>query len=91
MKKRIDIPVGQKVRGYGILNEYGEFEFVPEQTGSRQGRQKIIKTGDNYTLSSTTNSIILHCRVQRGNTLLIIKGLSNIMSNVIRDLREYVI
>ncbi len=91
MKKKVEIPVGQKVRGYGVLNEYGEFEFTPEQTGTRQGRVKVIKTGSNYTLSSTKNSLILHCNIKKGLTLAMIKELTQVMSNIIMDLKSYAI
>lgn len=88
-KFKRDIPVGQKVRGYGLLNEYGEFEFIPEQTGARKGQQKIIKTCDDYTLTTTKNCLIVHCRVNRGNSLEVIKHLMKIVSNIIIDVKTY--
>lgn len=91
MKQKCEMPIGQKVRGYGILNEYGEFEFTPEQTGTRQGRVKVIKNGANYTLSSTKHSLILHCNIKKGQTLEMVKELTQVMSNIIVDLKSYAI
>lgn len=88
--KKMDFPVGQKVRGYGLLNEYGEFDFIPEQTGARQGQTKLIKTNDEYTLSETKKMVIAHIRLPKGdNKLLFIKEFLRIINNVLSDLRDY--
>ena len=34
---------GVKYAGYGILNEFREFQFVPAQKGANQGRMKCVK------------------------------------------------
>lgn len=91
MKLKKDFPVGQKVKGYGLLNEYGEFEFVPEQTGSRKGQTKVIKSGEDYTLSSTKNSVIVHINIKKDRSLAMIKRLTIILSQLITDLRDYAI
>lgn len=91
MKEKKELPVGQKVRGYGLLNEYGEFEFYPEQTGARKGRIKVIKQTADYTLSTSSGHVIVHCKVQKTSTLAIVKDLMSIMSNIINDLKTYAI
>lgn len=60
MKKRIEFQAGIRYRGYGYINSYGEFEFTPEQTGSRQGKRRLVKEGDHYTISETTGMRIFH-------------------------------
>lgn len=88
--KKVDFPVGQKVRGYGLLNEYGEFDFIPEQTGARQGQTKLIKSNDEYTLSETKKMVIAHIRLPKGdNKLDLIKKFFGILNNILTDLREY--
>lgn len=67
IKKKLDFQAGVKYRGYGIVNEYGEFEFIPEQTGINKGKKKIIKTGDGYTVSTTKNMLIVHITVPKEN------------------------
>lgn len=71
--KKFEMPVGQKVKGYGLLNEYGEFDFIPEQKGAREGEVKLIKRGDGFTLSSSKNCLIVHIRISKGNRLDVIK------------------
>lgn len=71
--KKFEMPVGQKVKGYGLLNEYGEFDFIPEQKGAREGEVKLIKRGDGFTLSSSKNCLIVHVRITKGNRLEVIK------------------
>lgn len=63
-----DIPVGVKVRGWGLLNEYGQFDFTPEQTGVRQGKVKKVAEGDNYSISETKDRVIIHCSFKKKET-----------------------
>lgn len=90
MKQKIDLPVGQKVRGYGLLNEYGEFEFLPEQKGCRRGRLSLMKQADGYSLSSTRQNVIIHICFPKGDTMTMVKQLTKVMSNIIMDFKEYV-
>lgn len=60
IKQKLDLKPGIRYKGYGFINEYGEFEFSPEQTGSRQGQKKCIKTGANYSVYSTRDLLIIH-------------------------------
>ena len=88
--KKIEMPIGQKVRGYGLLNEYGEFDFIPEQTGIRQGQTKLIKGNDEYTLSETKKMVIVHIRLLKGDSKLdLLKEYLRIFNIVLEDLREY--
>jgi hypothetical protein len=88
--KKIEMPIGQKVRGYGLLNEYGEFDFIPEQTGIRQGQTKLIKGNDEYTLSETKKMVIVHIRLSKGDSKLdLLKEYLRIFNIVLEDLREY--
>lgn len=65
-----EMPVGTKVRGWGLLNEYGQFDFTPEQTGVRQGTVKRIKEGENFSLSETKDRIIVHVSFKKQGTKL---------------------
>ena len=81
---------GQKYRGYGILNDFGEFEFVPEETGSRKGRVKQVTQGNGYTISMTNKSIMVHINIDRkGTTLSRYKDLMSKVSEVLERIKEY--
>lgn len=88
MKQTLNFEIGKKVRGYGFLNEFGEFEFTPEETGSRQGRIKIVKTDGPLTVSTTKNNIIFHLCFPRqdsfGLTTLYLRY-SNKILQIIKD------
>lgn len=46
-KQKFDWEPGVKVRGSALRNEYGEFFFFPEQTGSRGKQEKqVFEDGD---------------------------------------------
>ncbi len=88
--KKTDFPIGQKVPGYGLLNEFGEFDFIPEQTGSRQGQTKLIKSNEDFTLSETKKKILVHVRLdKKAKKLELLKEFCTIMSNILNALKEY--
>lgn len=89
LKKEIKVEVGVPLRGYGTLNSYGEWTFVPEQTGSRAGRIKKVKDGDCYTLSSSKEKVIIHITIPRASALDLIKSFMGVVDNLINDFRTY--
>lgn len=90
MKTKLELQVGMKYKGYGLLNEFGEFEFIPEQTGSQKGRQKLLKQGDDYTVSTTNKSIVVHMRMDKDGTMLDrLKRFSNLTTEILSIIRDY--
>lgn len=83
------IPVGQKVKGYGLLNEFGEFDFIPEQTGIRQGQTKLVKQGDNYTVSETKKAVIVHVRLDKKESLGMISDFCKVVNVLLQTFRDY--
>lgn len=57
---------GVKIRGYGIPNEYGEFTFIPEETGAHAGRQKIVFQDGGTTVKETKEHLLLSFKVKKG-------------------------
>ena len=84
-----DWTVGQKVRGYGIVNEYGEFEFHPEETGSRAGQIKLVTKQENYTLSHSKKLVIIHITLERGSRLQVLEKFIKLTSSIIMTLKKY--
>lgn len=81
---------GKKYMGYGFINEYSEFQFMPAAVGSREGQKKLVKETPEYTLYETTKFIIVHTKVDKKLSFtervsLLIKTINN----VINALREY--
>lgn len=89
-KKRKDMVPGVKYRGYGLLNEFGEFEFIPENTGSRQGRKKLFKQGDNFSISTTNAHLVIHMLIQReSERIKLAKEFMQVVNEVLTILRDY--
>ena len=65
--KKGQLEVGKRYRGYGVLNEYGEFSFEPENTGIRAGVIKQIAVRDGVNLSQTKDNIIVHMKIRKSN------------------------
>lgn len=77
---------GVKYRGYGYLNEYGEFEFVPEQKGIREGRIRPFKMIDNCKLSLSDDNLLIHIKIKRRPRLNMMQSYlqtSNFVMNII--------
>ena len=89
LKPKLQLQPGEKVKGYGLLNEYGEFEFIPEKTGSRAGAVKLIKEGENFTISTTKNKIIVYFRFDKLKGLELIKKFLQESTNVLNILKDY--
>ena len=66
-KKKGQLEVGKRYRGYGVLNEYGEFNFEPENTGSRAGIIKQIVVRDGVNLSHTKDNIIVLMKIRKSS------------------------
>ena len=90
MKEKMEMVPGVKVKGYGLLNEYGEFDFIPEQTGSRSGQTKLVKAGQDFTVSTTNKSLIVHMRMDKAGTMLDrLKRYSNLTTEILSIIRDY--
>lgn len=90
MKTKQEFKPGVKYKGYGLINEFGEFDFIPEQTGSRQGQQKIVRQGDDYTVSTTNKSVIIHMRMDKEGTMLDrLKRYSDLTTQILSIVRDY--
>lgn len=90
MKKRLDLEVGRKYRGYGLINEYGEFEFTPEETGSRKGIMKTVKEAEGYSIKTTEKLVIVHFSLEKKDkSMVMIKMLMDIFNKLINDFRTY--
>lgn len=89
-KKKIDLQPGVKYKGYGFVNEYGEFEFTPEQTGSRKGQKRFIKTGDRYTVSETRDLVIVHISVPKVTPKLkLVKDYLEVVNQTLLIIKDY--
>lgn len=66
--KKGQLEVGKRYRGYGVLNEYGEFSFEPENTGSRAGVYKQVAVRDGVRLSQTKDNILVHMKIRKSGS-----------------------
>jgi hypothetical protein len=47
---KMNLEPGVKYRGTGWVNEYGEFQFTPEQKGSKPSNLKIVHQGNDFVI-----------------------------------------
>lgn len=86
---KMELPVGKKIKGYGLINEYGEFDFIPEQTGVRAGETKLVKQGDNYSVSTTKKLIVVHIRLDKNNGLELFKAFMSTVNEIFNCFKTY--
>ncbi len=48
--KKINLEPGVKYRGTGWINEYGEFQFTPQQKGSKPSNLKVVHQEGDYAI-----------------------------------------
>lgn len=90
MKKITNYEVGKRYRGYGTLNEYGEFTFEPENTGSRAGVIKHVVNRNGVGVSHSKEYVIVHFKVKRGIGFLnYVTEIGKKVNELFRILKEY--
>lgn len=87
--KKVNLEPGVKYKGYAMLNEYGEIQFTPEQTGVNKGKFKIVKETDSYTIATTTKFVIMRERIEKKNGLPLIQDFMKTVNAILTDLRQY--
>lgn len=88
--KKMQIEPGVKYKGYYWVNEFGEIQVQPEQTGVNAGRMKAVKDGDGWTLKTTQKQIIAHINIDKGeNALDRMKLFMNKVNEILVILQEY--
>ena len=88
-KSKFQFPIGKRVLGYGMLNEYGEIVFEPTKVGSREGVIRIVKSNDDYTLSTSKKKVIIHCSLKKQNGLPLLNDFLRNVNAILQDLRTY--
>lgn len=83
------IEVGVKYTGYGVLNEFGEWTFIPSQVGSRKGRKKFVCGDENYTIYTTNNKVILHVSLERAERMPLISAFCKLVDRILTAFKDY--
>lgn len=66
-KKEEMIP-GKRYKGYGYINDYKQFCFEPEATGSQAGREICLFSKDGVSIKQTKNFLLVNMRINRNLT-----------------------
>ena len=92
MKKEFEetMKEGVKYPGYGYINKFHEFQFIPAQKGKNEGKKKLVKEGEGWSVYTTNDNIIVHMRVSRKEKASEnLTAYLNKQDNVLGVLREY--
>lgn len=81
---------GIKYSGYGMLNAFREFMFIPSQKGANAGRMQIVRQGDGWSVHSTRDNIVIHFKLPRkSKPLERIADFLRLQQQVVSVLKEY--
>lgn len=81
---------GKRYRGYGYVNEYKEFCFEPENTGSREGVIKAICSREGVGISETQKYLLIRIKMPKCTNLLDrLKELAKVYNQIVKIFREY--
>lgn len=90
LRKKINLEQGRKYKGYGLLNEYGEFEFIPENTGAHKGRRKLLKEGANYSVYTSREACTVRITVRKQKSMLgMVNEFLSVCNIIINVLKTY--
>lgn len=88
--KKETMQTGVKYRGYGILNEYKEFMFIPENTGAHAGRERVLYENEGFQIKQTKNRIIIRVSLEnQSNKLEYIKGFADAFNNFTKFIKTH--
>lgn len=90
MKKKLQLVPGVRYKGYALINEYGQIEFDPEDKGAHEGRIKLVKSTDDYTVRESRKYVLLSIKIERkGEVIDRVQAFMKIVNNIISILRGY--
>ncbi len=61
--KQVQMIPGKRYRGYGYINNYKQFCFEPEATGSQAGREVALMSWELASLKKTKNYMIATIKI----------------------------
>lgn len=88
--KPLKLEVGKKYKGYGYINEFGEFEFTPEDTGAKAGAICQVKQGANYKVSTTKKLILISLKLEKEQEKMErVKSFLQLTNQILEILHKY--
>lgn len=94
-KQKIHMEVGKRYKGYGVLNEYGEYTFEPcQQMDEPQERMKILSAQGDTTIYESKNFFRVAVRIPKreakDNYTFLIHMVSTEIMRAVYKLKQYI-
>lgn len=81
---------GVRYRGYGFINDFKEFQFVPEDTGSRAGREKCIYDREGLKINETKNLLVVKLNIEKADDKAkLISQVAAMFNNLTKFIQKY--
>lgn len=89
-RRKIELIPGKKYRGTGCLNEYGEFDFTPENKGSKPNNMKLIKETEDFSLYESKDMIKVSVKIPKlSKKSELISQFMKSFTNAVVELKNY--
>ena len=85
---KMNLEPGVKYRGTGWINEYGEFQFQPEQKGSKPSNLKIVHQEGDFVIYESAH--LWQVKVNLKKTMINSLQLMQIFSSACGMLYKYI-
>lgn len=90
-KRKIKMEVGKRYKGYGLINEYGEYMFEPCQVESNPRNMHILKMLDGITVYESDRLFKVSIKIPKGLTLTqMVQELGAALATAAGILRKYI-
>lgn len=65
LRRKIEMVPGVRYKGTGCLTEFGEFDFTPENKGSRPNNMKLITETDEFSLYESKDFLKVSIKIAK--------------------------
>ena len=91
-KQKIKMEVGKRYKGYGLLNEYGEYTFEPCQVETNpQNMKKVIEREDGTTIYESKDFFKISMKVRKNSDYqAVLRAFTIGLTRAVYELRNYI-
>lgn len=92
-RNKMALTPGVRYKGTAVLNEYGQFDFTPYQTGTRPQGMKVVKEEENYSLYESADFYKISVKARKNGKvgmLVLIMTMMRDFQSACMELKKYI-
>lgn len=89
-RKKVTMVPGQKYKGKGWINEYGQTFFECAQQETKEGNMKLVTEKEYFSLYESKNFLKVSVKIKKGTDKIeLIKNFMSAFQGAVVELRNY--